>query len=554
MNDVFTLRESDNEDDFAFSESKASDESTDDRDSDDDSDDSQLNVTEPCKYYNKGHCREGDRCLYLHVCKFALRGNCRHGSRCKLKHPRGRRQSSPTSSGASERSTSREIKITDGRCYQWQLNDGTDWKDVDNDHIIEAQYCLPHSKSIKIYNTPYGAVTIDLDRMRVCGKSLRVRRLDDGNTVWTWFCTLSHKWIKYGDKDSKGNVIPVKSSDIEQQFQSDPSSSFTFNVGADTLEIKFREMRQVSTNRVRKVARRPLYRQRQAGAGKRATKRISKMLLLQSFSSGLSFAECFSEHQTTMAVQGIRWSMVRLQTQVSGKHYEWQLSDGRQWLTIDNDHVIETHYCQPGAKGITIDTDIQGQVFIDFDKLQTRTSTLSVQRLSVVPQGQTEDVGWYFRDDQLWREYGSQGSSMLASSVSSGDVERQFALNPQGTFRFTVGSTGYRLDFSAMTQTNCITGLCRNIRRRPKFTPNSGSSGATPRWQFQDICGIWKDYSKANHRCSVSSRDIELLYTQNQSGKMSFTTKNFSYELDFSAMTQRNLSTNTSRPVRRLDH
>ncbi|XP_035502482.1 uncharacterized protein si:ch211-244b2.3 isoform X1 [Scophthalmus maximus] len=345
------------------------------------------------------------------------------------------------------------------------------------------------------------------------------------------------------------------------------------------------------------------------------------------------------------------------ETPVSGKHYEWQLSDGRQWLTIDNDHVIETHYCQPGAKGITIDTDIQGQVFIDFDKLQTRTSTLSVQRLSVVPQGQTEDVGWYFRDDQLWREYGSQGSSMLASSVSSGDVERQFALNPQGTFRFTVGSTGYRLDFSAMTQTNCITGLCRNIRRRPKFTPNSGSlnttsvlptasssqlagggyrwefmgdegewteyqahvcsydstaieghyrlnpggqlqfmikrfsyaldfsrmcqvnnkigtkravrrtfvagsqqssiSGATPRWQFQDICGIWKDYSKvvqANHRCSVSSRDIELLYTQNQSGKMSFTTKNFSYELDFSAMTQRNLSTNTSRPVRRLDH
>lgn len=48
------------------------------------------------------------------------------------------------------------------------------------------------------------------------------------------------------------------------------------------------------------------------------------------------------------------------------------------------------------------------QVFIDFDKFQTLNAAMSVQRLSFQPQGQTEDVGWYFRDDQLWREYGSQ--------------------------------------------------------------------------------------------------------------------------------------------------
>lgn len=47
-------------------------------------------------------------------------------------------------------------KLTSGQFYQWQLNDGNGWKDIDNDNIIEAQYCLPHSKSIKIYNTPYG--------------------------------------------------------------------------------------------------------------------------------------------------------------------------------------------------------------------------------------------------------------------------------------------------------------------------------------------------------------------------------------------------------------
>lgn len=44
------------------------------------------------------------------------------------------------------------------------------------------------------------AVSIDFTRMRVHGKSLTVRRLDDGNTTWSWYCTLSRKWRKYGDK------------------------------------------------------------------------------------------------------------------------------------------------------------------------------------------------------------------------------------------------------------------------------------------------------------------------------------------------------------------
>ncbi|XP_039996946.1 uncharacterized protein si:ch211-244b2.3 isoform X2 [Xiphias gladius] len=335
-----------------------------------------------------------------------------------------------------------------------------------------------------------------------------------------------------------------------------------------------------------------------------------------------------------------------------GKHYEWQLSDGQEWLTLANDHVIESHYCQPGAKGITINTR-HGRVFIDFDKLQTRNTALKVQRLTFMPQGQTEDVGWYFRDNQLWCEYGSQGSGMLTSSISSRDIERQFTLNPQRTFTFTVGSTAYKLDFSTMTQTNSITGLCRNVRRRPKFTSNAGSlrstsvlpsasasqpanasytwefmadegrwteyeahvcsfdssyierqyqrnpkgklhftirkfsytldfsrmcqvntkfgtkrsvrrtltsgsqesssSGTMTQWQFQDFNGAWKDYSNGYNQCSISSEDIELRYQQNPFGTMLFAATNFSYELNFSAMTQRNLTTNTTRSVRRLN-
>ncbi|XP_040885954.1 uncharacterized protein si:ch211-244b2.3 [Toxotes jaculatrix] len=339
-------------------------------------------------------------------------------------------------------------------------------------------------------------------------------------------------------------------------------------------------------------------------------------------------------------------------TPASWKHYQWQLLAGQQWLPIENDHVIEAHYCHPGAKEIAINTSF-GRVFIDFDTLQTKGTNLKVHRLSLVPQGQIEDVAWYFRDDQLWREYGSQGSSMMASSVSSRDVEHQFTINPQGTFTFMVGSRAYRLDFSTMTQTNSTTGWCRKVRRRPKFTFNtwslysasvlpsasssqladgsyrwefmggeggwteyqahicpfdsaaierqyqlnpqgqlhfnirkysytldfsrmcqvnnnvgttrqvrrtfnygsqqSSSSGTMPVWQFQDVGGKWKDYSKQCGQCSVSSQDIELQYQQNPSGTMLFTASNFSYELNFSAMTQRNLSTNTTRSVQRLN-
>lgn len=115
-------------------------------------------------------------------------------------------------------------------------------------------------------------------------------------------------------------------------------------------------------------------------------------------------------------------------------------------------------------------------VFIDFDKLQTLNAAMRVQRLSFLPQGQAEEMGWYFRDDQLWREYGSQvrkistqmnlipishcehllfphlpqSSGTLTSSVSSREVEHQFASNPQGSFSFTVGSTSYTLDFSSV--------------------------------------------------------------------------------------------------------
>lgn len=62
----------------------------------------------------------------------------------------------------------------------------------------------------------------------------------------------------------------------------------------------------------------------------------------------------------------------------------------------------------------------------------------------------------------------------------------------------------------------------------------SGSS-TPPRWQFQDIGGVWRDYSKGS---SISSQDLELQYQQNPSGSVNFTTRNFRYELNFSGEQQ----------------
>ncbi|XP_062339523.1 uncharacterized protein si:ch211-244b2.3 isoform X1 [Osmerus eperlanus] len=322
---------------------------------------------------------------------------------------------------------------------------------------------------------------------------------------------------------------------------------------------------------------------------------------------------------------------------VNGSHCEWQLFEDQSWLRIANQHVIETHYCQPGAAGITLNTASR-PVYIDFDRMTTRSTALRVRRLNILPAGQSEDVGWYFRDDRLWCEYGSKGAP-----VSSRDLEQQFIQNPLGSFQFKVRHQSYCLDFSAMTQTNQTTHVQRKVRRRPKFnplisvnispapallTPPAGvmweymgeegvwmeyqaytcsydsatiethyqhnpqgqlsfragrfsytldftgmfqtnastrtcravrrtqgplqTTWAGPRWHFRDMDGTWREYSKSGG-CSVSSQDIEISYQQDSGGTLTFTTRTFTYQLCFSAMTQRNLSTNTTRAVQRLD-
>ncbi|CAN9508503.1 unnamed protein product [Ophioblennius macclurei] len=230
-----------------------------------------------CRYYNSsGGCRDGANCRYPHVCKYHLQGNCRHGNTCRLSHSVG---GGGGRGGGVHPPPSNADQLSDGRSFQWQLKADGRWMDILNDHVIEAQYSLPHSKSIKLYNTPYGAVSIDFSHVRVIGKNLQVRRLDDGKSHWSWFCILRRKWIKYGEKDSKGNSGPVSSSDIERRFQTNPSGSFSFSVGGTTVEIRFPEMLQTSQSRKRRVTRRPQYRPKRSRGGNLLTPPIGGLSL-----------------------------------------------------------------------------------------------------------------------------------------------------------------------------------------------------------------------------------------------------------------------------------
>uniref|UniRef100_A0A8C7DML7 Uncharacterized LOC116354992 n=1 Tax=Oncorhynchus kisutch TaxID=8019 RepID=A0A8C7DML7_ONCKI len=279
------------------------------------------------------------------------------------------------------------------------------------------------------------------------------------------------------------------------------------------------------------------------------------------------FGNSYLEYEEEEEEENYEQSTSSQSASARGSHVEWQLYEGERWLSIGNDHVIETHYCQPGAKGMNIYPSHMGQVYIDFDQIEAQNAAMSVRRLTFLPQAQSEDIGWYFKDDLIWREYGSLGPGQGSSSVSSGDVERQYILRPQGTFHFTVGSTSYTLDFTAMTQTNSATRVQRNVRRRPKFNSVVSGNGsisiaqsaptviASPppsagyTWEFMGEEGVWIEYQTPS--CSLGSAEIERRYQKNPKGQIRFKAGRYSYTLDFSGMCQTNVRIGTKRIVRR---
>ncbi|XP_039598530.1 uncharacterized protein LOC120519781 [Polypterus senegalus] len=176
--------------------------------------DDENKLQQPCKFYNNGDCREEKKCKFLHVCKYDFKGD---------KTKRTKFDSSEDESSGSRSSS--EPQRTKDKPYQWQINSGDGWRNIENDFVIEAQYSLPNSKGIKLYNTPYGVVNIDFNKMRVNKKNLRIRRktFEDCTIkpIWLWYCRSNRRWILFEEKNSKStsNSSAPSSDDIESHYQ-----------------------------------------------------------------------------------------------------------------------------------------------------------------------------------------------------------------------------------------------------------------------------------------------------------------------------------------------
>lgn len=50
---------------------------------------------------------------------------------------------------------------------------------------------------------------------------------------------MIHNNDNFSEQNSKGNPGPIRSSDIERNFQTNSSGSFTFNFETEAFEIRF---------------------------------------------------------------------------------------------------------------------------------------------------------------------------------------------------------------------------------------------------------------------------------------------------------------------------
>ncbi|XP_067283326.1 protein mono-ADP-ribosyltransferase PARP12 [Pseudorasbora parva] len=229
-----------------------------------------------CIYYNRGNCRLGDKCRKEHICSYFLKGSCKYGAGCHLNH---NIQSSP--SGQSKRASGASSADTDEEWdgpYRWQLNFGRGWENITHDHILEAQYSLPSTKGIKIYNTHAGVISIDFTKMRVLKKrNIKVRRMSSKDTEWLWYYRGENSWYQYG---RKGKRSPIQSSELETAYKSNQRGSVKFGLDSAQYEISFKGMCQtnLSTGHKRRVRRRPKYEPSQNGGLHGLTSHLKTLL------------------------------------------------------------------------------------------------------------------------------------------------------------------------------------------------------------------------------------------------------------------------------------
>uniref|UniRef100_W5NDF9 Si:ch211-244b2.4 n=1 Tax=Lepisosteus oculatus TaxID=7918 RepID=W5NDF9_LEPOC len=246
------------------------------------------------------------------------------------------------------------------------------------------------------------------------------------------------------------------------------------------------------------------------------------------------------------------------------KSYQWQIRKGSRWLDINKDWIIEAQYSLPEVKGLRLYNTKYGRISIDFGEMKVRGKDLGIRRQGFTDPQPTTWL-WYYRGDTAWHPCGEQNSNC---SVTSKDIEREYQKNKRGSFRFSVGSKGYVINFKVVRSRTLSRNTSRTHRRVPQvemevqggaqlslLRHNLLAPGDTEEhgWYFFDNRRWYEFGTQAmpNSNSSVCSSDVEQQYNLNPRGSCNFTVGNESYCLNFTTMTQTNLSTGTQRRVRR---
>ncbi|XP_048107120.1 uncharacterized protein LOC125299746 isoform X1 [Alosa alosa] len=334
---------------------------------------------EPCRFYNRGRCRNGDNCSYLHVCRFSWIGSCRYGNSCQLRHvgdsdsddtgrrsdiTEGRRKrSAGTRTNRNSRETpSSSDQLKNGQLFKWQLNGGQGWMDIANDLILEAHYSKPYTGGITLHNTPWGAISIDFQLLQVRHRrDVQVRRLSSPHTVWSWFFKSDEGWSQYGDTDTQGRCSKVNSATLESEYQKNQQGSYQFKFSLYTYQITFRDMHQenVSTGVRRQVRRRPCYPATQSPVQGNAALPQSQAVLTRSMSA-MSLLGLSSAPKWQFSGAGSRW-------------HDYQYRVGTNLECSTDSVLIEAEYLKNPQGSMTF--TVSGQSYLlDFASFSWRCS------------------------------------------------------------------------------------------------------------------------------------------------------------------------------------
>ncbi|KAF2356998.1 WWE domain [Trinorchestia longiramus] len=282
----------------------------------------------------------------------------------------------------------------------------------------------------------------------------------------------------------------------------------------------------------------------------------------------------------------------------------WQMEVREKWHNFPEFHnkELELEYRVASSDGVQLSGvdpvsgekhfDQNERWYADFDKMTLKGDEkrfkirhLTTESRVLNNDGFSTKYEWFFKDEKSrWILYGQsvgqpkqskkKGGISLQTTSSSDDIEYQVAVNNLKVWSIQSAYNKYELNFVNMTQTNQQTNVTRAIRRRPVAATNISGSGSPSdyttspmsddcavkkyKWQFLDESNKWIDYGSVSCRndpsCVVTttSSDIEKEFAKNPQGNFRIQSARNQYTVDFSSMTQTNLTTNVTRNIQRV--